>query len=961
MTADFTRHHAHYLAHHITLAGLDEEAFAKSLSSARVDMNPHQVEAALFALKSPLSKGVILADEVGLGKTIEAGMVIAQRWAEQQRRILLIAPASLRKQWQQELIDKFSLPSKIIDAKVYRDLVKKGVKRPFYDTKDIIIVSYEFASSKADEVAATPWNLAVFDEAHRLRNVYRKEGSVRAKVLRDALKNPFKILLTATPLQNSLMELYGLVSVIDDTHFGGPTAFRSLYTGAGTGQEDLDRLKARLEPVCHRTLRRQVQEAGHINYTARNAVTFNFNPNEEEQQLYDLVSDFLQRDDTVSYGNRTNPLVILQIRKVLGSSTFAVTYYLRNLIHRLENKEAINTTIIDDLDDFDDIAEEYGGDLSSDDDGVQLFDEESDLPEIIDPVKLQAEIQLLKSFLELAEGIGKNAKGDELAARLPWALDEIEQKGGQRKAVIFTESVRTQRYLSELLENNGFRGQVVLLNGSNSDPESRAIYAAWVEKHKGTDKVSGSRAADIKQALVEAFKSDEKTIFISTESGAEGINLQFSSLLVNFDLPWNPQRVEQRIGRCHRYGQKIDVTVVNMLNLSNAAEKRIHELLDEKFKLFDGVFGSSDEILGTIENGVDFEKAVLAIVQNARDDGQIQLEFDLLKEKIQDKIDAEMEDARAKVLEELDQAVVARLKNTAGQISASLTDFTRRLLTVAKAELPDAEFHEPGSQRFDFQDKTYTTEWPVADKNDWQFFRLADGNLATEVVDRAKGYDLNHDVIHITFAPDQYPFEGQIVDVRKLKQRSGWMIAAKARIDTPNAVREEMIMACLTDDGEEIPPETADRMFWVPASGTRPAEGLKPMRRLQSMKDGLFNRFSNQVNEENAEWLEEEEFRLDEYAKDLETEFNARIKEVEEEIKELRKQRRAAGLSMEEKLALGKKVKRREADRDDLVLSKHEQRVKIRRQVEEMLDDIAEGLNRKPSVQDLFAIRWSVE
>ena len=959
MNSHFTKHHAQYLAHHITLAGIDEDAFAKSLSSARVDMNPHQVEAALFALKSPLAKGVILADEVGLGKTIEAGMVIAQRWAEQQRRILLVAPASLRKQWEQELSEKFSIPSTIIDAKVYRDMVKKGVKRPFYDTKGIVIVSYEFAAGRAGEVGPVPWDLVVFDEAHRLRNVYRKGASVRAKALRDALRNPFKILLTATPLQNSLMELYGLVSVIDDTHFGGPDSFRVLYTGAGTAAENLDRLKSRLKPICHRTLRRQVQEAGHINYTARNAITFNFDPNEDERELYEKVSAFLKRTDTIAYGDRTNALVVLQIRKILGSSTFAVTHYLRKLIHRLEKREEIDTSLTDDLDDFDDIAEEYGDDFSTPSDGGDHYGIEK--PEHVDPAELRAEIEELKGFLNLAERIGRNAKGDVVVSRLPAALDEIVQKGGQRKAVIFTESVRTQHYLSDLLENNGFKNQVVLLNGSNNDPESRAIYASWKERHKGTDKISGSKSADMKQALVEAFKSDEKTIFIATESGAEGINLQFSSLLVNFDLPWNPQRVEQRIGRCHRYGQKIDVTVVNMLNLSNAAEKRIHELLDEKFKLFDGVFGSSDEILGAIESGVDFEKSVLKIVQNARDDAQIQMEFDKLKADIQDQIDAEMEAARAKVLEELDQAVVARLKHSEKEINQSLNDFTRRLLTVAKAELPDAIFPEPGSQRFEYAGATYTTQWPIADENDWQFFRLADGNLASEVVEGAKQHDLHAHPAHITFLPDQYPFDGQVVDVKNLKGRSGWLLAAKARIDTPNAAREEMLTACIADDGEQVSKETADRLFWVPAKASTPAAGLKPMRRLQSIRDDRFQRFSDQVNAENAVWLEEEEVRLDEYAQDLETEFKARIREVEDEIKELKKQRRAPGLPMDEKLKLGKEIKKREGDRDDLVLSQYDQRRKIRQQVEEMLDDVAEGLNRAPIVEDLFVIRWSVE
>ena len=229
--SDFTPYHSQYLANRITLEGVGDDAFAKSLSTARVDMNPHQVDAALFALQPPIPRGAILADEVGLGKTIEAGLVIAQRWAERRRRILLIVPASLRKQWTQELFDKFGLPSVILEAKSYRERVKQGHKRPFEIENIVVVTSYEFGAQKADDLAKTDWDLVIFDEAHRLRNVYRRGGSKRAKALRDAVKDKFKLLLTATPLQNSLMELYGLVSVVDDRLFGDEMSFKTAYGG----------------------------------------------------------------------------------------------------------------------------------------------------------------------------------------------------------------------------------------------------------------------------------------------------------------------------------------------------------------------------------------------------------------------------------------------------------------------------------------------------------------------------------------------------------------------------------------------------------------------------------------------------------------------------------------------------------------------------------------------------------
>jgi len=947
--AKYTPFHSHYLSHQITLEGLGEDNFAKSLSTARVDMNPHQVEASLFALKSPLVQGVLLADEVGLGKTIEAGLVIAQRWAEGKRRIMLIVPASLRKQWQQELNDKFSLPNAILEAKTYKDQVKAGIRKPFADAKGIVITSYEFAARKADELAVISWDLVVFDEAHRLRNVYRKEGAKRAKALRDALKAPFKILLTATPLQNSLMELYGLVSVIGGSHFGGEDSFRALYASARTTPAALHALKQRLKSICHRTLRRQVQEAGLINFTARNAVTFDFEPRDNEAQLYFNISEFLKRKDTISYGDRTNQLVILQVRKILGSSTFAVTKYLEQLIVRLESKRPVDESVTDDIDNIDELAEEF----DQDEDGTD--------PETINPKKLAAEIDEIRGYLALAKSIGANAKGEMLVRKLPGALDHIVDKGGQRKAVIFTESVRTQKYLAELLSANGFDGQIVLLNGSNNDPESKAVYEAWRERHKGTDKISGSRTADMKAAVVEAFRGDDKTILIATESGAEGINLQFCSLLVNFDLPWNPQRVEQRIGRCHRYGQKIDVTVVNMLNRKNQAEARIYQLLHEKFRLFSGVFGSSDEILGSIEKGVDFERRVLEIVQSARDDTQIQLEFDLLNEALQDSIDAEMQSTREKLLEELDQDVIARLRDREGSLTETMNDFTRRLTLIARAELPSAHFHDPAKPRFEYEGATWTTEWPVADENDWKFFRLVDGNLASEIVAKCKQQAPATQLAELTFQPGEYPFPGQLAAVNSLKGKSGWLRITKARVDMPEAVREKMILSCIADGGEVIPADTADQFFLAPGEVAEGAAGALPLDRLQAIEDGLFKEFSDVITQENARWLEEEEERLDAYAQDLETEIDARIKQIEEEIRDLKKLRRAPGLSMEDKLNHGRTIKRREAERDDLVLSKHERRREIRRQVEDMLDQIADGLNRKPERAHVFTIRWRVE
>lgn len=943
---NYTPYHSKYLASRITLAGLGDEAFAKSLSMARVDMNPHQVDAALFALQSPLSKGVILGDEVGLGKTIEASLVIAQKWAERKRRVLLVVPASLRKQWAQELREKFSLNSLILDAKTYKDAMKAGARRPFEANDAIVIASYEFVARKADDVAIIDWDLVIFDEAHRLRNVYKKNGSKRAKTLKDALHKPFKMLLTATPMQNSLMELYGLVSVIDDHHFGDEASFRTMYAGARSTPASLMILKSRLAAVCQRTLRRQVVEAGHINYTKRLPRTFDFEPGNEEVKLYEGVSAFLQRKDTIAFGDKANHLVTLVARKIIGSSTFAISKFLQGVIDRLEAKQRLDDTVFDDIDTFDEMSEE----LSDDENEV-----ESEV--LVDPVKLAAEIHELTAYRDLALSIGSNAKGEKLVEKLPDILSEIVKLGGREKAVIFTESVRTQRYLADVLTANGYQGRVVLLNGQNNDADSKTLYSDWMKRHSGTDAISGSKSADMKAAIVEAFKGDDRDILISTESGAEGINLQFCSLIVNFDLPWNPQRVEQRIGRCHRYGQKIDVMVVNLLNRKNQAEKRVYELLDKKFKLFEGVFGASDEVLGAIERGVDFERKVLDIIQEARSDEEVQRAFDELQAEMEDTIKADMLDARTKLMENMDQDVVSKLKTRKGTIEATMNAFERRLALIARAELPDAKFHGSDSPRFDYKDKTYTTEWPLADENGWQFFRLSDGNLAQEIVDRAKARELG--VKLIRFDHSAYPL--QLADIAALVGQSGWLSVSKITVSTPQSDREELISACITDSGEEIHPETVDRLFYVPAKSLDEASGEAAPDMLSEVEDTQRTNIISGVREQNAVWLDAETDKLDAYADDLEKAAEVEIKTLDDEIKTARKVLRSnTALPMEEKLKEKRRIKRLEDKRDDMKLETFERRKNIRKEVNDMLDDIANSLEAKPVITPILTIRWEV-
>ena len=203
-----TPYHAKLFAHDLTRRSADDDTgrLSSALSDAQVDLNPHQIEAALFALRNPFSNGVILADEVGLGKTIEAGLLLSQLWAERRRKLLIILPANLRKQWSQELADKFHLPSIILEAKSFNEAIRGRNLNPFVQPQ-IVLCSFQFARTKDTYLQQVAWDLVVIDEAHRLRNVYRGSNKI-ANAIKQAVAPYTKVLLTATPLQNSLLELY---------------------------------------------------------------------------------------------------------------------------------------------------------------------------------------------------------------------------------------------------------------------------------------------------------------------------------------------------------------------------------------------------------------------------------------------------------------------------------------------------------------------------------------------------------------------------------------------------------------------------------------------------------------------------------------------------------------------------------------------------------------------------------
>jgi SNF2 family DNA or RNA helicase len=936
--AEYSSYQRQFWAHSLTIRGPAEESLSRRMASARVDMNPHQVEGALFAVRSPLSKGVILADEVGLGKTIEASLVIAQRWAERRRRILLIVPASLRKQWSQELFEKFGLRSQIIESKNFNQWKKEKGGNPFDQKETVMIASYQFAARKAAEIRAIPWDLVIFDEAHKLRNVYKKEGSKTAKALAEAVRNCQKVLLSATPLQNSLLELYGLVTVIDEHLFGSEAAFKQAYVNGKVSNTEYSQLKERLKNVCTRTLRRQVQEEGGINFTQRLSLTQDFTPSDEEQQLYAEVSGFLQRDGLAAIAKSNKALITLVIRKILASSSFAIAGTLEKMIARLAKKLDIDTESLGDYDAVDEVADELDADETAEDAAKREL--------------LKEEIAELRKYEELARGIKDNAKGQALVTVLETAFSKVEELGGARKAVLFTESVRTQSYLKELLEANGYEGQIILLNGSNSDPTSQQVYKQWLERHKGSDVISGSKSADVKAAVVEQFR-DHATILIATESGAEGINLQFCSLVINYDLPWNPQRVEQRIGRCHRYGQKHDVVVVNFINKRNRADERVFELLDQKFKLFNGVFGASDEILGAIESGVDIEQRILDVYQNCRTSDQIEAEFETLQQELDDKIKVREENARQILLENFDEAVHEVLRSRREKTNQSINEIQTLLLRLCKASIgTDAQFSDGG---FVYKGEKYHIDWKKCEEEGGHFLRLGDEALVDSIIQKTISDQLSPAVV-------RFRYEGygkQLSDLKPFIGKGGWLELSKLSIDSLE-VREFLVLAGYADDGQELDEVQLRRLLGIPSEvaelNVKNAADAKTLKRL---RDQYIAQFVSDTETSNKDYLEEETQKLELWSEESLRVLTEEMNSLLAEMKSSKKQARLAE-SLSDRVELQRAAKSLETKRTKKQMEFFEQQNKITEQHEKLLDAIAAKMELKHEVKPVFLIRWEL-
>ena len=960
---NITPYHAKYFAYELTRQSAEGiERLSRSLFDASVDLNPHQIEAALFALRSPLSKGVLLADEVGLGKTIEAGLVICQYWAERRRHIIVICPASLRKQWELELLEKFNLPAKVIDARTYRDAKQNGNPTPFLDNS-VVVCSMHYASSHGEELRAIPWDLVVIDEAHKLRNAYRQSNRI-GQQLRWALEDRRKILLTATPLQNSLLELYGLSTIIDEHLFGDLPSFRSQYTSMNSDMQDL---RDRLQSFCIRTLRRQVLE--YVRYTERKLITRPFKPTEQEHNLYEAISKYLQREDNYALPHGQRHLITLLVRKVLASSSHAVAGTLevmRNRLMRLMDEIKSNQNLVDRLISDGDIDDDLVDELLEDEEDLMVEEEIYDehVPETIkiDAEKLDEEIHELNDYIRWAQSIGIETKSKALLSALKIGFSQMADMGAAQKAVVFTESRRTQAYLKNYLEANGYLGDVSTFNGTNREPEATIIYQEWVEANREKGRVTGSRAVDVRTAILDHFR-DSASILIATEAAAEGVNLQFCSLVINFDLPWNPQRIEQRIGRCHRYGQKHDVVVINFLNERNAADQRVYRILEEKFNLFSGVFGASDEVLGSIESGVDFERRVFEIYQQCRTTEEIEKAFAALQSELDEKIESRLQDARQILLEHFDEDVHARLK-------VNLAGTQERLDRIGKMFWQLTQFVLNENAEFDnhaFTFKLHTS--PVNDISPGQYFLISKDqkNISGDFLYRLShplgehviAAGKNRETPHAEIAFDVTNHPARITVVENLRGKSGVLYIQHLRIESFD--REEyLLFSGFADDGVTLDQETCEKLFHC--TGRIVNSKVKPTgyeERLAAEADRHARATIARSLEENSRHFNEAREQLDKWAEDMEIAVGRELDDTKKQIRALNRQSRLA-TTMQEQHEFQEQIRNLERKKRRLRQKIFDIEDRIAEKRDLLIDALEKRMKQKTRIQPLFTIRWSV-
>lgn len=922
-------------------AGNEVSRLGHTLYSSKIKLTPHQIQAALYAFKSPLTKGVLLADEVGLGKTIEAGIVLAQLWFERKRKILVVTPASLMKQWQNELMDKFALPSLIMDRKTFLAIQRKGYSNPFAAQSMIMICSYQTCSNFKDSIMTAGLDFAIIDEAHKLRNVHN-EKAITANNIKQALSGVKKMLLTATPIQNSLMDLFGLATVLDDNIFGDKSAFR--YNYIRNYDENYEDLLERLKFFMHRTLRTQVVQ--YIKFTNRIPKTYSFKQTEQERKVYDAVRDLLVNSEEIKYiiPQGHQHLLLLILCKLMGSSVHSIVSTLSVIKERLER--------VRDRQSFDgvEVLEEIF-DSEFEDEYEEITDAQTESE--IDIVALNREILLLEEIIANAKAVQVESKYIALQNALHYSFAHLRELGAEEKVLIFTESKRTQEYLYEQLRRDGYNG-VLVYNGTNIDDESRAIYDEWIKKPCNQERREGSKSVNMREAIIDKFKNDGK-ILIATEAGAEGLNLQFCSLVINYDLPWNPQRVEQRIGRCHRFGQLYDVVVINFINEDNVVEQRIYELLSSKFKLFDEVLGVSDSILGTMEEGKDIARSIIDIYTQCRSTEEINEAFDDLQNQFKDDINKAIEQTKADLLENFDEDLQAYFADIIDSANKSISEVEKVFWKLTKSVLDGVAEFDDETWSFALSNDSTKQRYSMRAVTDAEIEYGTQSELGQFVVDVASKIKTVNG--KITFDISNYPFN--ISTIEKLKGRTGLLAMRKLTIESFD-VEEQLVLNGILDDGTVLDEDLCEKLFRLDTIEEICNVSKNDLfEKLLKNSALIADKMLRESAEKNSKYLQEQIRAIDKWAEDKIQGTQLSVELMREQRKELQKLvDEADNIQLREELEekiirLSKKIKQSWLD---LAMAEEE----IEEQRLGMIRQLRKEAEKGHSISDIMIVEFEV-
>ena len=529
-----TPFHAYYQAR--MLEELPErEKLLPVFAASDIVAYPFQIAAASFALRSPWQKGVILCDEAGLGKSHEALLIMAQRYMEGATRLLLCIPnMDLLAQWLELLDRHYTLPYTVLRDRKDFDTADGNA----FDHSGVVITTYDLAAAHETDAAEIEWDLVALEEANALSGAYREDSKL-PRALHRIAGNAFKLLLTGTPIEKNIMDLYGMIWFIDDSVLPDEQTFLARYLRR---PENYPELAGRVSKYCFRTLRAQAKQYAKL--PERFLLTDEYTPTPEEQALYRLLYDYINRPGKLAFPEMDSYDLALRLLGLQSSSTAAIRQTMRGVLARLE----------------------------------AMPDAETEIAEV-------------REILSACDQVRQDAKVGELLRVLRQGFSLLKKRGAAKKAVIFTESVETQKMLFDVVSKSY---QTVLYNGSTG-------YAA-----------------------IEAFQADAE-VLIATDHGAKGFHLADAAFVIHYDLLYNTLKMEQRIDRCHRLGQRSDVLSVAFINKENFADVRKLELVSKRTLVSDGVFGVSDEVIGGFTD--DLSIAFDAAGQRLRQTAQVEADY----------------------------------------------------------------------------------------------------------------------------------------------------------------------------------------------------------------------------------------------------------------------------------------------------------------------------------------------